>query len=85
VKLHAVCPGIADPPMIDHQRDAFAAAGFPLLEPDAVAEAVWRAATSDGTGECWFVQPGREPAPFRFPNLPGPRVEGERVGRPPGV
>jgi NAD(P)-dependent dehydrogenase (short-subunit alcohol dehydrogenase family) len=85
VKLNAVCPGIADTPMIDHQRDAFAAAGFPLLEPDAVAEAVWRAATSDGTGECWFVQPGREPAPFRFPNLPGPRVEGERVGRPPGV
>jgi len=29
------------------------------------------------------VQPGREPAPFRFPSLPGPRVDGERVGKPP--
>jgi NAD(P)-dependent dehydrogenase (short-subunit alcohol dehydrogenase family) len=83
VKLNAVCPGIADTPMIDHQREAFADAGFPLLAPDEVAAAVWRAATSDGTGECWFVQPGREPAPFAFPNLPGPRSAGERVGLPP--
>jgi NAD(P)-dependent dehydrogenase (short-subunit alcohol dehydrogenase family) len=83
LRLNAVCPGIADTPMIDDQRDAFAAAGFPLLEPDAVAEAMWRAATSGATGECWFVQPGREPAPFRFPSVPGPRVDGERVGTPP--
>jgi NAD(P)-dependent dehydrogenase (short-subunit alcohol dehydrogenase family) len=83
VRLNAVCPGIADTPMIDHHREAFAAAGFPLLAPDEVAEAVWRAATSGGTGECWFVQPGRDPAPFRFPNLPGPRARGERVGEPP--
>jgi hypothetical protein len=78
-----VCPGIADTPMIDAQREAFAAAQFPLLQPDDVAEAMWRAATSEGTGECWFVQPGREPAPFRFPNLPGPRVEGESASAPP--
>jgi len=83
VKLNAVCPGIADTRMIDAQRDAFAAAGFPLLAPDEVADAVWRAATSDGTGECWFVQPGREPAPFRFPNVPGPRAAGASVGAPP--
>jgi len=83
VRLNAVCPGIADTGMIDHQREAFAASGFPLLAPDDVAEAMWRAATSGATGECWFVQPGREPGPFRFPNLPGPRAEGERVGTPP--
>lgn len=83
IRLNAVCPGIADTPMIDHQREAFAAARFPLLAPEEVADAMWRAATSGATGECWFVQPGREPAPFRFPNLPGPRAEGERVGTPP--
>lgn len=83
IRVNAVCPGIADTPMIDHQRPAFEAAGFPLLQPEEVAEAVWRAATSDATGECWFVQPGREAAPFRFPNLPGPRRDGDRVGRPP--
>jgi len=48
-----------------------------------VADAVWLAATSGRSGECWFVQPGRDPAPFRFPNLPGPRVGDERVGAPP--
>ncbi len=83
IKLNAVCPGIADTPMIDGQRDAFAAADFPLLRPGDVAEAVWSAATSDETGQCWFVQPGREPSPFVFPNLPGPRRDGSSVGRPP--
>jgi NAD(P)-dependent dehydrogenase (short-subunit alcohol dehydrogenase family) len=85
IKLNAVCPGIADTPMLDlhDQRETFAAAGFPLLRPDDVADAMWLAATSDGTGECWFVQPGREPAAFRFPNVPGPRSAGETVGLPP--
>jgi NAD(P)-dependent dehydrogenase (short-subunit alcohol dehydrogenase family) len=83
IRLNAVCPGLADTAMVDSQRDALVAAAFPLLRPDEVADAVWLAATSDGTGECWFVQPGREPAPFRFPNLPGPRSGEERVGAPP--
>jgi NAD(P)-dependent dehydrogenase (short-subunit alcohol dehydrogenase family) len=83
IRLNAVCPGIADTPMIDDQRAELAAAGFPLVAPADVAEAMWRAVSGGGTGECWFVQPGREPAPFRFPSLPGPRVDGERVGKPP--
>jgi NAD(P)-dependent dehydrogenase (short-subunit alcohol dehydrogenase family) len=83
VRLNAVCPGIADTPMIESQRAALEAAGFPLVRPEEVADAVWLAATSDESGECWFVQPGRDPAPFRFPNLPGPRRDGGKVGRPP--
>jgi NAD(P)-dependent dehydrogenase (short-subunit alcohol dehydrogenase family) len=83
VRLNAVCPGLADTPMVDGEREALEAANFPLLEPAAVADAVWSAATSGRSGECWFVQPGREPAPFHFPNLPGPCVEGESVGAPP--
>jgi NAD(P)-dependent dehydrogenase (short-subunit alcohol dehydrogenase family) len=83
IRLNAVCPGIADTPMIDSQRAELAAAGFPLVQPEDVADAMWRAVSGGGTGECWFVQPGREPAPFSFPSLPGPRVDGERVGRPP--
>jgi NAD(P)-dependent dehydrogenase (short-subunit alcohol dehydrogenase family) len=85
IKINAICPGIADTPMLDKhdQRALFAAAGFPLLQPDDVADAMWLAATSDGTGECWFVQPGRTPAPFRFANVPGPRHDGETVGLPP--
>ncbi len=83
IRINAICPGMADTPMVDGQREAFAAANFPLLAPDVVADAMWQAATSGRTGECWFVQPGRETAPFRFPNLPGPRVDGAPVGTPP--
>jgi NAD(P)-dependent dehydrogenase (short-subunit alcohol dehydrogenase family) len=83
ISINAVCPGIADTPMIDAQREAFEAAGFPLVTAEDVAEAVWRASQSEGTGEAWYVQPGREPAPFRFPNVPGPRAAGDRVGLPP--
>jgi len=87
IKVNAICPGIADTAMLDQhgQREMFADAGFPLLQPEDVAEAMWLAANSEGTGECWFVQPGREPAPFRFANVPGPRREGTTVGLPPIV
>jgi NAD(P)-dependent dehydrogenase (short-subunit alcohol dehydrogenase family) len=81
IRINAVCPGIADTPMIDPVREQLA--DFPLVQPADVAEAVWLAATSGRSGECWFIQPGRETAPFRFPNLPGPRVEGAKVGPPP--
>jgi len=85
IRINAICPGIADTAMLDmhDQRARFAEAGFPLLTPDEVADAMWLAASSEGTGECWVVQPGREPAPFRFPNVPGPRRGRETVGLPP--
>jgi NAD(P)-dependent dehydrogenase (short-subunit alcohol dehydrogenase family) len=85
IKVNAICPGIADTAMLDQhgQRALFEEAGFPLLRPEEVAEAMWLAANSEGTGECWFVQPGRQPAPFRFANVPGPRREGASVGLPP--
>jgi NAD(P)-dependent dehydrogenase (short-subunit alcohol dehydrogenase family) len=83
IRLNAVAPGIADTPMIDALRSRLAAAGFPLLQPDEVADAVLRAARSSGTGEVWAVQPGRDAEPFRFPNVPGPRTPGAEGARPP--
>ena len=83
VRSNAVAPGFVDTPLIgDDGRARFLAAGFPLLRPEEVAKAVLTAAQSDGSGQVWVVQPGREPVPFRFPNVPGPRDEaGEREMR----
>lgn len=83
VSLNAVCPGIVDTPMVAPQRSQLAAAGFPLLRPEEVADAVLAALRSDGTGEAWVVQPGRDPLLFRFPGVPGPRTPGAESMRPP--
>jgi NAD(P)-dependent dehydrogenase (short-subunit alcohol dehydrogenase family) len=85
LRINMVNPGIVDTPMIDHSRAALAAAGFPLLRPEEVAEAAWRAATSVETGQAWIVQPGREPLVFRFPGVPGPRTAGAEGMRPPSL
>jgi len=84
IRINAVAPGIVDTPLLGETRERYERAGFPLLRPEEVARAVLLAARSEGSGEAWFVQPGREPAPFRFPNVPGPRdAQGQTVGLPP--
>ena len=78
----AVCPGFADTAMVDPFADAFRAAGYPLLTADHVAGAVLAAATSGRSGEAWVVQPGRDPQPYAFRGVPGPRRDdGSPVGR----
>jgi NAD(P)-dependent dehydrogenase (short-subunit alcohol dehydrogenase family) len=84
IRINAVCPGFADTPMVAGElRSSLEAAEFPLLTADEVAEAVLRAARSDGTGEAWVVQPGRDPEPYRFRGIPGPRVAGKEGLAPP--
>ena len=84
ITINAVCPGFADTAMVGPEaRDAFAAAGFPLLEPADVADAVWLALGSGLTGRAWVVQPGRPPLDFRFASVPGARVGDTSVAPPP--
>jgi NAD(P)-dependent dehydrogenase (short-subunit alcohol dehydrogenase family) len=74
IRIQAVCPGWADtaltPPAF---REELVSRGFRLLQPSEVAEGVWAAFKSDGTGEAWIVQPGREPLLYEFKGVPGPR------------
>ena len=74
IRLNAVCPSWADTPLVpDALREQIAQQGWRLLEPERVADGVMAAATSDGHGEAWVVQVGREPLVFKYPGIPGPR------------
>jgi Short-chain alcohol dehydrogenase of unknown specificity len=75
IRVAAVCPGFADTPLIAHAKEQFG--DFPLLTADDVANAIEQILDRGEAGECWYVQPGREPAPYGFRGVPGPRA-----GRP---
>jgi NAD(P)-dependent dehydrogenase (short-subunit alcohol dehydrogenase family) len=84
ITINAVCPGIVETPLLDPEAyENLRAAGFPLLRPEDVAEAVLLAARDDEGGQAWVVQPGRRPEKFRYPGVPGPRVEGAEGMTPP--
>ena len=83
IRINLVCPGIVRTAMTAPAQDDLDAAGFPLLEPEEIAAAVLVAARSEETGQAWVCQPGREPTLFRFPGVPGPRVEGAEGMVPP--
>lgn len=80
ITYNAICPAFAESRIVDPLRDALSAQGVELIPAETVADTVVKIITGGATGEAWFVQPGREPAPFRFRNVPGPRTG--RAARP---
>ena len=83
IRVNCVCPGITDTPILGEAREVLVASGFPLITPEEIAEGVIRAATSDGTGEAWVCQAGREPLRYEFKGVPGPRTPGKEGMAPP--
>ena len=74
IRIQAVCPGWADTGLLTSDfKQELGGRGYRLLEPSAVAEGVWAAYKSEGTGEAWIIQPGREPLLYEFKGVPGPR------------
>ncbi|NAS20480.1 SDR family NAD(P)-dependent oxidoreductase [Herbidospora sp. NEAU-GS84] len=73
IKVQALCPSFADTAILGDARVLLEAEGFPIMEVDQVVDAFEKVVASEGTGECWFVVPGRESEPFTFRRAPGPR------------
>jgi NAD(P)-dependent dehydrogenase (short-subunit alcohol dehydrogenase family) len=86
ITANTVNPGMTDTNIItEDARRLIEAASFPLMQASEIADAVFRIVTGGGSGECWVCQPGREPEPYRFHDVPGPRTEGAQGRVPPGV
>ncbi len=74
ITVTALCPGFADTAIVDPLRAGLSQAGLPLLTVDEVGDAFLAVLDSGRPGEAWFVQPGREPGPYTFRGVPGPRT-----------
>ena len=86
IQINAICPGIADTTMLSGAvRERLDAAGFPVIAPAAVADAVWLALGSGLTGHAWAVQPGRNPVDFNFASVPGAKTAEGVVVQPPSL
>jgi NAD(P)-dependent dehydrogenase (short-subunit alcohol dehydrogenase family) len=73
IRFNAICPGFAESAMIEPIRELIAATGVAIIAPDQVAAAVVELFAGDAAGECVVIQPGRDPLPFAFRGVPGPR------------
>ena len=72
VTVTALCPGFTDTAILGELRGPLEQAGLPLMTPDTVGDAFLRVLDEGKPGEAWFVQPHREPEPYRFRGVPGP-------------
>jgi NAD(P)-dependent dehydrogenase (short-subunit alcohol dehydrogenase family) len=78
VLVNALCPSFADTAIITGIKPFLEEAAFPILEVSEVVDTFIAMLDGEGTGEAWFVVPGRESQPFGFRGVPGPR--GDRLG-----
>jgi NAD(P)-dependent dehydrogenase (short-subunit alcohol dehydrogenase family) len=73
IRLNAINPGFAESAIIAPIREALAANGLAIIPAETVAGVVVDLMAGDASGECVVIQPGREPIPFAFRGVPGPR------------
>jgi len=73
IHLNAICPGFADTKIIEPLKEMLEGEEIPIIPVAVVVDAVMGLLQSDESGQCRFVQAGREPEDFRFRNVPGAR------------
>jgi len=83
ITISAICPGFADTAIIDPLRDTFAAADFPVLTADEVAQAMVAAWSAAEPGAAYVIQPGVGAVPYKFKGVPAARTaSGETAAVP---
>jgi NAD(P)-dependent dehydrogenase (short-subunit alcohol dehydrogenase family) len=75
ITMSAICPGFADTAIIDPLREEFAAADFPVLSADEVAQAMLAAWAGAEPGAAYVVQPGVGAIPYKFKGVPSAKTE----------
>jgi len=84
ISIHAICPGITDTAIVaETTKDQLREAGFPIMPPEQIADAVVHAVRSPDTGVAWVCQAGREPIAYEFRQVPGPRMDDGSAPAPP--
>ncbi len=73
VRVNALCPSFAETAILGAIRPVLVEQRFPILEVSEVVDAFLAIVDATGSGECWYVVPGRPSEPFQFRNAPGPR------------
>lgn len=84
VRVNALCPGFADTAIVAGARERLLESGIPLLTVEEVVDGFMSILAGTGVGECWVIQPGRNPEPYRFRGVPGPATRaaaGQAEGR----
>ncbi len=74
ITITAICPGFADTAIIDPLREEFAAADFPVLSADEVAQALLAAWAGAEPGAAYVVQPGVGAIPYKFKGVPSAKT-----------
>jgi NAD(P)-dependent dehydrogenase (short-subunit alcohol dehydrogenase family) len=72
VRVNGICPGLVDTPILGPGGgEMMRQMGLKTLTSDEVAAAHDRALSTEGTGQLFTVQVGREVEPFEFAAVPG--------------
>ena len=81
VRLQAVCPGLADTPLLGRAKEQMLASAYPLLTAEDVAEVLSQCVRGERPDVVTVLQAGRDAMPFRFAGVPGPAGGGIELPR----